>query len=75
MCCFVRIVSGEIVLNRIGRQSLWCRREVTDNGNAVEKPRKGMKSKERITPIDTRKGVKKRRDVMSRFQPRCNQRV
>lgn len=56
MCCFVRIVSGEIVLKRIGRQSLWCRREITDNENAVE-------AKERITPIDTRKGVKKRRDV------------
>jgi hypothetical protein len=36
MCCFVRIVSGEIVLNRIGHQSLWCRREITDNENAVK---------------------------------------
>jgi hypothetical protein len=28
MCCFVRIVSGEIVLNKIGSQSLWCRSEI-----------------------------------------------
>jgi hypothetical protein len=70
MCCFVRIVSGEIVLNKIGSQSLWCRSEINgiQTKDGVEKPRKELHQ------LTQEKALRKE-EMMSRFQPRCNQRV